>query len=273
LLNVILPDSTLIEYIHDPMGRRIAKKINGAIAEKYLWQGLTRLLAVYDSEDNLLMRFEYANDRVPLSMRKGGIAYYLSYDPVGSLRLVADETGNVVKRIAYDAFGNIVLDTNPLFDIPFGFGGGFYDKDTGLFRFGYRDYNPATGRWTAKDPILFEGGNTDLYGYCLNDPINAVDPIGLWSSQQFLNDTAAYAGIAATVSFLSPGGQVPAIILVGISTGAIGIEIALYSSNPIVDSLWASLKMIVPINKPYDLFTDHLLDILKGEADLVKPCE
>ncbi|MDY7032238.1 MAG: hypothetical protein SVY10_10100 [Thermodesulfobacteriota bacterium] len=44
LLNVTLPDNTDIEYIHDPLGRRIAKMVNGAITEKYLWQGLTRLL-------------------------------------------------------------------------------------------------------------------------------------------------------------------------------------------------------------------------------------
>jgi hypothetical protein len=35
------------------------------------------------------------------------------------------------------------------------------------------------GRWTAKDPIFFAGGDTDLYGYVLNDPINLVDPDGL----------------------------------------------------------------------------------------------
>jgi len=54
-----------------------------------------------------------------------------------------------------------------------------HDRDTKLVRFGYRDYDPDTGRWTAKDPILFAGGDTDLYGYCINDPVNAVDPLGL----------------------------------------------------------------------------------------------
>jgi len=43
-----LPYGTLIEYGHDPLGRRIAKKVDGVIVEKYLWQGMTRLLAVYD---------------------------------------------------------------------------------------------------------------------------------------------------------------------------------------------------------------------------------
>jgi hypothetical protein len=35
------------------------------------------------------------------------------------------------------------------------------------------------GTQTAKDPIGFAGGDTDLYGYCLNDPVNWVDPEGL----------------------------------------------------------------------------------------------
>ena len=56
-----------------------------------------------------------------------------------------------------------------------------HDRDTGLVRFGYRDYDPDVGRWTAKDPILFAGGDMDLYGYALNNPINFIDPLGLES--------------------------------------------------------------------------------------------
>ena len=112
------------------------------------------------------MRFEYADERMPVAMTMGGATYYLTYDQVGSLRIVADALGNVVKRIDYDSFGNVIDDTNPSFDIPFGFAGGLHDRDTGLVRFGYRDYAPKIGRWTAKDPILFAGGDVDLYGYC-----------------------------------------------------------------------------------------------------------
>ena len=179
LLSVTQPDGRVVEYIHDPLGRRIAKKVNGSIVEKYLWQGLTRLLAVYDSSDTLLMRFEYADDRVPVAMVKEGVRYYLIYDQVGSLRVVADAAGNVVKSIEYDSFGNILTDSNLSFEMPFGFACGLHDRDTGLVRFGYRDYDPDVGRWTAKDPILFAGGDTDLYGYVLNDPINYIDPYGL----------------------------------------------------------------------------------------------
>jgi RHS repeat-associated protein len=74
----------------------------------------------------------------------------------------------------YDEFGQVITDTNPGFQ-PFGFAGGLYDRDTKLVRFGARDYDPTVGRWTAKDPILFTGRDTNLYGYVLNDPVNLVD--------------------------------------------------------------------------------------------------
>jgi RHS repeat-associated protein len=77
----------------------------------------------------------------------------------------------------YDTWGNVTYDSNPGFQ-PFGFAGGIYDSDTGLTRFGARDYDAETGRWTVKDPILFQGGDSNLYGYAANDPVNFTDPNG-----------------------------------------------------------------------------------------------
>jgi len=44
---------------------------------------------------------------------------------------------------------------------------------------GKRDYDAVVGRWTAKDPILFSGGDLGLYNYAGGDPINQADPSGL----------------------------------------------------------------------------------------------
>jgi RHS repeat-associated protein len=81
---------------------------------------------------------------------------------LGNPRLVMNaSTGQIAERIDYDEFGNVIFDSNPGFQ-PFGFAGGLYDQDTKLVRFGARDYDPNSGRWTAKDLILFAGGDTFL---------------------------------------------------------------------------------------------------------------
>lgn len=40
-------------------------------------------------------------------------------------------------------------------------------------------FNPTLGRWMTEDPIDYEGGNVNLYGYVNNNPTNLVDPSGL----------------------------------------------------------------------------------------------
>ena len=61
------------------------------------------------------------------------------------MRLVVNATtGAVEQRLDYDAFGNVLTDTNPGFQ-PFGFAGGLCDRDTGLVLLGLRDYDPRPG--------------------------------------------------------------------------------------------------------------------------------
>ena len=106
-------------------------------------------------------------------MFREGKPYLIISDHLGSVRQVIDtETGEIRQEIEYDAWGNVTKDNHPGFQ-PFGFAGGIYDPDTRLTRFGARDYDAETGRWTAKDPILFNGGDTNLYGYVLQDPVNS----------------------------------------------------------------------------------------------------
>lgn len=112
-------------------------------------------------------------------MIKNGVKYKLVKDNLGSILAVIDSVnGNIVQQLTYSIYGQVLSDTNPGFQ-PFGFAGGLYDSDTKLVRFGAREYNGTIGRWMTKDPILFNGGDTNLYGYVLQDPVNWVDPSGL----------------------------------------------------------------------------------------------
>jgi RHS repeat-associated protein len=115
---------------------------------------------------------------VPEYMVKAGQTSRLITDHLGSPRLVVNTaTGEVVQRMDYDEFGVLTADTNPGFQ-PFGFAGGSYDRDTRLTRFGARDYDAETGRWTAKDPIRFAAHDPLLYNYVFSDPVNNFDPTG-----------------------------------------------------------------------------------------------
>ncbi|HNU09689.1 MAG TPA: RHS repeat-associated core domain-containing protein, partial [Pyrinomonadaceae bacterium] len=138
-------------------------------------------VAELDGSNNVVSRFVYGSrTNVPDYMIKNGVTYRIIADQVGSVRLVVDAaTGSVAQRIDYDEFGVVLLDTNPGFQ-PFGFAGGIYDSQTGLVRFGARDYDPETGRWTCKDLLQFEGNDTNLYSYSFADPLNSVDSDGLF---------------------------------------------------------------------------------------------
>ena len=85
--------------------------------------------------------------------------------------MISDAAGTVVKRLDYDAFGGVTADSAPAFDLPIGSAGGLADGLTGLVNFGLRDYDPAAGRWTARDAALFAGQQANLYAYVGNDPV------------------------------------------------------------------------------------------------------
>ena len=74
----------------------------------------------------------------------------------------------------------MLADSAPGFVLPIGYAGGLADPVTGLVHFGFRDYEPASGRWTAIDPALYGGGQGNLYAYVGNDPIDFRDPTGMF---------------------------------------------------------------------------------------------
>jgi len=182
LMSVTLPDTTLIEYIIDGRNRRIGKKVNGVFTQGFLYQDQLNPVAEVDESGNVISRFVYADKiNIPAYMIKNGTTYRIISDHLGSPRMVIEaDTGTIIQHMDYDEFGNVTLDTNPGFQ-PFGFAGGIYDQHTKLTRFGARDYDAYIGRWTTKDPIRFAGGDTNLFGYVLADPISRIDPLGLWT--------------------------------------------------------------------------------------------
>ena len=219
LTRVALPDGRVIEYLIDGQNRRVGKKVDGVLTQGLLYDGQLTPVAQIDASGNVVARFVFATGvNVPAYMIKGGVTYRLVTDHLGSVRLVVNAaTGEVAQRLDYDAFGRVLVDSNPGLQ-PFGYAGGLYDADTGLVRFGARDFDSISGKWLTKDPIGFAGG-TNQYAYVHNAPVQAFDPTGLIDNELFTNyiqgllnsphypidrfQTSAASGVAEP-SFLSP---------------------------------------------------------------------
>jgi len=190
LMSAVLPNATTVDYVIDGRNRRVGKKVNGVLTQGFLYRDQLNPVAELDGTGAVVARFVYGSKaNVPDYMVKAGVTYRIISDHLGSPRLVINTTDNTIaQRMDYDDWGNVTQDTSPGFQ-PFGFAGGIYDRDTGLTRFGARDYDPETGRWTAKDPIGFEGEDTNLYGYTFSDPVNYIDPDGFSGIAVFARPT------------------------------------------------------------------------------------
>jgi RHS repeat-associated protein len=164
----------------------VGRLVNGTLVSGWLYQDQLRPVAQLDGTGtNVVARFVYGSkSNVPDYMITSGGTYRILSDHLGSPRLVVDaNSGAIIETINFDEFGNetdTLATTLPTgyVRLPFGFAGGIYDPDTGLVRFGARDYDASVGRWTSKDPILFDGGQNNIYVYAANDPINVQDTDG-----------------------------------------------------------------------------------------------
>ena len=217
LLSVALPDGRTVEYDVDGAGRRVGRRVldEQGVEQEYrgwIYRDLLRPIAEVDAVGNVTARYVYfdgegskqngmhqlatrlganqntslpfAGSNVPelieLLDASGAVTQRLRLivNQVGTVQAVVDvATGEVVQRLEHDEFGRVLFDSHPGLQ-PFGFAGGIVDADTGLVRFGARDYEPTTGRWTARDPVRFAGGDNG-YLYVSSQPVGGLDMTGL----------------------------------------------------------------------------------------------
>ena len=104
----------------------------------------------------------------------GNISYFTT-DLLGSVRATTDNSAFETDTYTYDAFGSLVQgDLSGAKDL--GYLGKQFDKATGLYNYGYRDYKPDVARFTTVDPIR---DGTNWFVYCDGDSVNFVDLRGL----------------------------------------------------------------------------------------------
>jgi RHS repeat-associated protein len=106
-------------------------------------------------------------------------------DHLGTIRDLAEfdaATGitAIVNHRVFDAYGQLLAETNAAVDCLFAFTGRPFDEATGLQYNLHRWYDSRLGRWLSQDPIGFAAGDTNTQRYCRNSTTNLTDPSGLF---------------------------------------------------------------------------------------------
>ena len=178
LRRVTLPGGRSITYLVDAQGQRVGRQVNGRLVSGYLYDPSGEIVALTNGAGAVIARYGYDQLGDLALVEQGRETYRVVTDPNGSpLLVVNSKTGSVTDAITYNAWGQVTQETMPG-TIPFGFDGGLVDPATGLVNLGARDYDPEIGRWTGPDPIGFSGGDTNLYRFAVDDPVNNGDPSG-----------------------------------------------------------------------------------------------
>ncbi len=102
---------------------------------------------------------------------------YPTYNGNGNVREYLDSTGQITAHYEYDPFGNTVVNTDTSNQFAYRFSTKPLAFATSLYYYGYRYYDPLTGRWPSRDPIEEKGG-LNLHGFVGNDGVNKWDLLG-----------------------------------------------------------------------------------------------
>jgi RHS repeat-associated protein len=232
-----------LDFAYDYMGRRIQKIVsvwNGTgftpqSTSLFVYDGWN-LLAVVNAQATIQQSYMWGNDLSCKFEGFGGVGGLLmasitntncfaTYDGNGNVTALINAADNSLSaRYEYSAFGQLLRATGSLaFKNQFRFSTKFADDESGLIYYGYRYFNPSSGKWISRDPLEEKGG-INLLVFCLNHPINRIDTDGRDGDE---------------ISLMSSMGTAAAIS--GFSGAAISGSIGIFKKEFLNSGTWAGI--------------------------------
>ena len=200
---------SVIEYRYDAFGNRVEK--SDALGTIYFLvdsnnnTGYQQVIAEYSSSGSSVVQYLYGDDLIQQE-RVGSIAYY-HYDGTNSTRFLTDASGNLTDSYQYEGFGVLAASTG-ITPNSYLFTGEQFDANLGFYYLRARYYAPEDGRFITKDP--FQGNNIDpqslhKYLYANANPLNVIDPSGLWGENLTSLQVSQVIGATISISFTGFG--------------------------------------------------------------------
>jgi RHS repeat-associated protein len=190
-------------YGYDPENRLVLVRKSGPYGTldyetitKYVYDA-DHCIAEYNAYNQLKRKYIYGPGvDQPIcmidTMTSPAVTSYYHFDGLGSVVALTDDESDTVQVYEYDVYGRLgATDANHPNRIMFT--GREYDKETGLYYYRARDYNPQIGRFLQTDPIGYRNG-INWYRYCRNRPANWIDPPGLWTLALYWGQDVVEAG-------------------------------------------------------------------------------
>ena len=209
LIQVRYRGDTVARFTYDHKSRLVLSTVADR-TERYLYGPADELLAITDEQGTPIRLFVHtplgalAEIRGPVDC---GAVYFRHYDDRGTCHLVTDQHGDMVATFRYCPFGTPTY-TGEFLPV---FSGRIWYPELGMYHFGARWYDPSWGRFLTPDTYTggpddarlvhpFNAASTQVqgrsqilsdwlhqprlrnrYAFCVNDPINRIDPNGHWS--------------------------------------------------------------------------------------------
>lgn len=168
---------TRVRFVYDVDGRRIAKVVGDSVVHT-VYNGDNAWADANGMGIDAHYLFGNGIDELLARQREGeGAVFYLT-DRLGTVRDLANALGSLVNHVEYGSFGSVVVQSNAAAGDRYLFTGREYDLESGLYYYRARHFDPTVGRFTSRDPLVFDSGDLNLYRFVSNSPLEYTDPTG-----------------------------------------------------------------------------------------------